>query len=264
MISGKKLKYAHSLSILFFLFCAAYLLIILLQRNSKDWFFWSISGLSGFIATAIIVFYSLAFFKSLTLKSSKPEHPISSSSYYLVFYDMSPFLGAAAGVIVLIMVNEKDHPLAFIAAGSMAASFFVWIVLDPVVQVLEMMLPGSKRFRKRRKAFKKAIKKAHEKANLSMLNEIDKQEKEKSNERQALLSEMSRELRRLLDQRPSDESDKGIIEYGLKAWQMGKLPAMKQLYDLTVQNDCTEYKAYRLSYLWDGVGKWRYETEYSV
>ncbi len=256
MKNEKVLKYVHFLSMCFFLLSAGYMLSYILMQKTRNSFFVSLSGLSTLIFGAIVFFYLLAFIKSLTLNNYyKAEHPFTSSIYYMIFYDLSPFIGASGAIIAMSMLKEIDSKMLFISIGTLISSFLVWILLDPLIQVSEMLLPSSLKYKKKRKKHLKAIKKAHKNAQLNVLKEIKESEKELKSQR--VFQEMSLKLFEALNDNEPEENE--IIDLGLKAWQIGKIQGMQQLFEMTFKNEKDkQIKGKRLSYIWDGIGSWKF------
>lgn len=79
------------------------------------------------------------------------EHPLTSANCYLGFYVSAPLLGGLAAVMGAGSDWESERSLDSVALGTRGTTFFVWIVLDPLIGLVEMLLPASRRRREERR-----------------------------------------------------------------------------------------------------------------
>ena len=148
------LRFIHVFSTGWFVLCVCFLIVTGLRQAGVHWWvIFSLSGYSVVLVFLLISIYLFAVFRGV-VRSQKTdiEHPLSNSIYYLVFYDVSPFLGMLAGLACVFDESSTAHHLNTIAFGSLATTFLVWIIVDPAIGLFEMLLPASREHRTQRLA----------------------------------------------------------------------------------------------------------------
>jgi len=153
------LKLIHLTSTAWFMLCVGYILVLALRQAGVNW--WLIFSLSGHSAVLIFLMVSLYLFAIFRGVSSSQkievEHPLTSTMYYTAFYVATPFLGSLAGCLGMMGENRISQFLQGIALGTLGATFLVWVIVDPVMGLLEMLLsPTSRKHRAERLALAKA------------------------------------------------------------------------------------------------------------
>lgn len=251
---------------LLFMLSLGYMIVWTLQKADKTWWFIiPFSGYSAVILFHLMGLYSFAIFRGVA-RSQKidVEHPLTCSAYYSLFYDLSPLLGALAGVLATTRVNNVNHYPLLIAAGSLWVTFFVWIIIDPVVGFAEMMLPSSRKNHRKRLAKAKVVRKRERLANERMLAEMEAKEEIEQNRWREILSPYAETLAYLVTSEEISDADKltGTIDTGVNAWQMGGLSCMQQLYSMAIEKireskQGDEEAIDQISIWWDGIGSWR-------
>ena len=262
------LKLVHFVSTIWFVLSAGYIFVLAMLQTGKSW--WVIASLSGY--SVIIVFllvslYLFAVFRGVARsQKTKIEHPLTTCTYYSFFYDISPFLGALSGSLGAIGVSRISHYFLLIAAGSLWTTFLVWIIIDPITGLLEMLLPSSRRHRRKRLVEAKAM---HEKQRFSKEHLLAEAEANKRADKQrwnGLLLPYAEKLAALAvggntSADNSNDRETEVVDMGVSAWQMGGLNCMRQLHSMTMEiceQKCQNAKIIDyISIWWDGIGSWR-------
>jgi len=239
--------------------------IISLWQADKSWFtIVSLSWYSIQIIFLLISLYLFAVFRGVARSHRiKIEHPLTTSIYYVAFYNTSPLAGGLAGGFGAIGISKITNFLLVVAVGSLCVTFLVWIIIDPVAGMIETLLPSARKYRKKRYEDIK-IKRARDNlAKKRMLDEIEEKEKLEQLHWNKVLGPYAERLATLLIN--NNDSYKGreneAIEIGADAWQMGGLKCMRQLYFMAM--DICKQKYQRVvvidyvSNWWDGIGSWR-------
>ena len=99
MSGGRTLKRVHLASTVWFIVCVGHILVLALRQAGVNW--WVVFSLSGYgvlIVLLLISLYLFAIFRGVARsQKTEIEHPLTTTIYYSVFYDISPFLGLLAG-----------------------------------------------------------------------------------------------------------------------------------------------------------------------
>ena len=143
MSSHRTLKSIHLAGTAWFILCVGYILAFALRRAGVNWWvIFSLSGHSVLIVFLLISLYLFAMFRGVTQSQAiEIEHPLTSTDYYTVLYITTPFLGGLAGCLGMIGVSAIKQFLLGVALGTLGATFLVWVIVDPVAGLLEMLLP---------------------------------------------------------------------------------------------------------------------------
>lgn len=149
MAAKRILKRIHLVATAWFLVCVGYLLATTLRQAGLQW--WLVFSLSGYSTLMILLLVSLYLFAFVrgAHRGLHPEieHPLTSANCYLGFYVSAPLLGGLAAVMGAGSDWETERSLDSVALGTLGTTFFVWIVLDPLIGLVEMLLPASRRRR---------------------------------------------------------------------------------------------------------------------
>ena len=268
-MSGRRtLRSVHLASTAWFILCVGYILVLALRQAGVHW--WVIFSLSGHSILVIFLLTSLYLFAIFRGVSSaqtiEAEHPLTSTNYYRVFYVTTPFLGGLAGCVGMIGEDRVSQFVAGIALGTFGATFLVWVIVDPVTGLLEMLLlPSSRRHRVRRLEKAKAERKRKQKDRERLLAEIlAKEELDRRRWQEALRPQAERLAELLTDGADFKQAEHEAVDIGLKAWQMGGLSCMQQLRDMAVaiskENGQNEEIVDYIPIWWDGIGSWRHPS----
>ncbi len=264
MAARRLLRLIHVASTIWFAVCVGYVLILRLRQVGFQWWLiFSLSGQSAIVVFILISLYLFALFRGVGgAQHIEAERPFTSTSQYLGFYVAAPLLGGLAGIVGMIGESDIGRFALGVAVGTLGITFCVWVVFDPLVGLVEMFLPQSRRHRSQRIAQVEAGRKARQQKGERLLAEaIAREEQERLQWRQALEPQAER-LADLLATDPliSAGAEQEAVDIGARAWRMGGLNCMRQLRDMTLaihevrmgRPTTTDY----ISYWWDGIGDW--------
>ncbi len=262
MTEHRTLKSIHLAGTAWFILCLGYILVFALRQAGVNWWvIFSLSGHSALLILLLISVYLFAIFKGIDRSQQIViEHPLTSTVYYAVFYDVSPFLGALAGCIGLIGVTRVGELVQGIALGTLATTFLVWIVLDPTIGFVEKLLPASRKHRLERLARVRAMRQKQQEQQKRLLTDILAQERRDQRHWEQLLQSPAARLAELsAGNRQQTEGE--AVEIGVSAWQTGGLSCMRKLHaiamDVCRQRYQDEAIVDYISIWWDGIGSWR-------
>ena len=271
MSSKRLLKWLHFGGIAWFLSCAAVLVIIALRQAGVSW--WQIFSISPF--TIVLVFFLLtvylyAMYQGIQLNKVQAEHPLTTSIYYMALYDIIPVLGSVAGAMACYGLSDQQpiQILSITTEGSLAATFLMWIIVDPLVGIIESLAPKSRQLQKERKEAVKAEKLREKQEAKQLLDGLFEKEKAYRQQWQSELEPKSEILARLNRQYlESGDSDlcKQAAEIGAYAWKKGGITCMRFLHSMT-EEKLKKHPGPVIDFIpawWDGIGIW-YQTEISL
>lgn len=250
---------------MWFIVCLGYILILALRQAGIDWWvIFSLSGHSILIILLLISLYLYVIFKGISRTLIAVEHPLTSTSGYLLLYDASPFLGAAAGCIGMAGTYEYEASqfLLGIVLGTLGATFLSWIIIDPTAGLLETLLPASRKHRIDRLAKAKELRQEMQRSREQLLAKVLLEEE--SNQllwQKALMPEAERLAEILTNNKIDFQTECEVAKIGVKTWQIGGLSCMRYLHDMTMaickkKNRNTVTVDY-ISIWWDGIGSWQ-------
>lgn len=265
MINRKILKIIHITSTAWFIICVGYIFVLALrQAGIKWWVVFSLSGHGALVAFVLISLYLFAIFRGISSSQKVHlEHSLTSTTYYAFFYVCAPFLGTLASCIGMIGVNTVSQFILGIAMGTLGTTFLVWVIVDPGIGLLEMLLPASRKHRARRLVLLRKEREEKQKQRDILLTEVvDKEEQDKQRWKE-ILRQHAEELSGLLstDNIDNKKIELNAVNIGAKAWQIGGISCMRELRDMAIsiykqknQNkDVVDY----ISFWWDGIGTWK-------
>jgi len=255
----------HLAGTAWFMLCVGYILVLALrQAGFQWWLIFSLAGHSALFIFLLISLYLFAVFRGVG-KSQKieVEHPLTSTNYYMVLYVIAPFLGGLAGCLGMVGVNRISQFLLGIALGTLVTTFLVWVIVDPVTGLLEILLPTSRKHRIERLAQAKAERAKRQNDRERLLAEVLAKEELSRRRWQETLKPQAEKLAGLLATNRTDlkEAEREVVDMGVKAWQMGGLSCMRQLHEMVLDLCKKKYKDLivvdYVSTWWDGIGSWR-------
>lgn len=190
------------------------------------------------------------------------EHPLTASLCYRTLYDISPFLGALAGVLAVSTLDISMNQLAVVSIGILITTTAIWVIIDPILMVIEAVLPASRRLRRRRSimAKKRRLKQKIEKDRI--LAEVRTKNTSACDNWNDKLLPYARDLADLvMNQRiPEAVKQAKAVDIGLYASHIGGQACMRYLYrmtqDMCGQKDDGAWIARSISIWWDGIGGW--------
>jgi hypothetical protein len=253
------LKRIHVLGTGWFILCALYLLVIALhQAGLKWWVVFSFSGYMLIVFLFLLNVYLFAIFRGTSRTQNALEHPLTTSIYYIAFYDLCPFLGSAAGIICYLTLEMNlQAAIPLMCEGTLSFTFLVWILLDPTLGVAELTLPECAHYRRIRVQAAAEEKRQKQIENQALLKNLESQETENRRIWDRELEPLADQAARILNQSARKENARAIIiEAGAKAWRLGGLVCMRYFHQLIKQKinqPCPDF----VSIWWDGIGNWR-------
>jgi len=260
-----ELRIAHMASTVWFVLSVGFILISALRQAGIHWWVvFSLSGHGALIIFMLVSLYLLAIFRGISSSQKvQLEHPLTSTTHYAVFYVSAPFLGSLAGLLGMIGTHSISQFLLGIAMGTLGTTFLVWVIIDPAIGMLEMLLPKSRKNRTQRLLQAKTDKEKRQNDKLNLLEGIIAKEDSDRLHWQKVLRPQAEKLAGLLT---SDGEDPKLLEQeavgiGVKAWQTGGLSCMRELREMAISLCKQEHKnkdvVDYISFWWDGIGNWR-------
>ena len=259
------LKYVHIASTAWFILCVGYILVLALRQAGVHWWVvFSISGHGALIILVLVSLYLFAIFRGISSSQKvHVEHPLTSTIYYAVFYVATPFIGSLAGFLGMIGTHSISQFLLGIAMGTLGTTFLVWVIVDPLIGLLEMILPSSRKYRAQRLIEAKTERDNKQKARVRLLEEVLEKEESDRLYWQELLKPQAEKLAGLLTLEITDpkQAEQQAVGIGVSAWQTGGLSCMRELRDMAITL-CKEKQQNKtvvdyINFWWDGIGNWR-------
>lgn len=267
MSRDKTLKLIHLASTAWFILCIGYILVFTLRQAGYQWWIiFSLSGHSVLIVFLLISLYLFAIFRGVDGSHQiEIEHPLTSTTYYTVFYITIPFLGGFAGWLGMVGISTSIKQLLLeVSLGTLGATFLGWVIVDPAAGFLEMVLPASSRKHRARRLFEaKAEREKKQKDHERFLAEALANEESGRLQWQEALKPQAEELASLLTTNATNfrQAEREAIGIGVKAWQMGGVSCMRELRDMAIgicrENNQNQTIVDYISSWWDGIGSWR-------
>lgn len=264
MTVKRTLKLIHLTGTLFFLASITFILVLALrQRDVSWWVIFSLTGHTALIGLLLISIYLFAMFRGVSGSPEVKEHPLTSSGYYMLLYVCSPYLGLAAGIIAMAGIGSVSRFLLGVSLGTFSATFIGWVVVDPLVGLIESVLPASRRLRAQRIEQIRGEKEKIDAARKLVLKQVLKAEDVCRSEWKDELSVHAEKLASLVVFDSKGEDAEAVAaSIGVKAWQMGGLTCMKFLHEMAMEacrkhsgNDGSQVDI--ISLWWDGIGRWQ-------
>jgi hypothetical protein len=265
MTQRRALRRIHLLSTVWFIACIGYILVqVLRQVGVRWWLIFSLSGPSALVVFLLVSLYLFALYRGIgEAQKIEVEHPLTTTGYYMALYVAAPLLGGLAGILGMVGVTEPIRFLLGVALGTLGTTFVVWVGIDPVVGMLEMLLPASRKHRAERLAQAEAQRRARQEKRDHLLAEaIAREERDRQLWQQKLQLQAQR-LAVLLTCNADDfaRAEREAVDIGAEAWRLGGLSCMRHLRTMAIQvhkkRGSSGTPADYLSYWWDGIGDWR-------
>ena len=260
-----ELRIAHIASTVWFILCVGYILVLALRQAGIHW--WVVFSLSGhgvLILLVLVSLYLFAIFRGISSSQKvQVEHPLTSTIHYAVFYVSAPFLGCLACLLGMIGINTTSQFLLGIAMGTLGTTFLVWVIVDPAIGLLEIILPASRKNRVQRLAQAKTDREQKQKDKVRLLEEVIEKEESDRHHWQEILKPQAEKLASLLTADITDlkQVEREAIGIGVGAWQIGGLSCMRELRDMAITLSKQKYQNNAIvdyiNFWWDGIGNWR-------
>lgn len=265
MFTQKTLRSIHIVSTIWFILCVSYIFVIALhQAGVKWWIVFSLSGHGVLVTFILISLYLFAIFRGISSSQKvQIEHPLTSTTYYAVFYVITPFLGALSSFLGMIGEETISQYLLGVSMGTLGTTFMVWVIVDPGIGLIEMLLPTSRKHRVQRLALAKAERDKKQKDSEHLLAQVLAKEETDRQHWQEMLKPKAEELACLLTTDIVDikQAECEAIGIGASAWQMGGINCMRELRHMAIEmyKQTHRNKAFTdyISFWWDGIGSWK-------
>jgi hypothetical protein len=261
----QKLKSLHLVSTVWFMLCTGYVFILALRQTGFNWLvIFSLSGHLSLLVILLVCIYLFALFRGIEkVPDIQIEHPLTSTSYYMIFYVSMPFLGSIAGVLGVIGEAPLSSFLPAAALGTIGATFLTWVAIDGIAGSIELLLPGPRAHRLQRLADIKATKQQEQALRDKQLADIFEQEHKNKLLWEHEFAAKAEQLAGLLacDDDEWITAQQKAVDIGVGAWRTGGLVCMKQLRDMALDAFQRRYNGRQhndyISAWWDGIGNWR-------
>jgi hypothetical protein len=274
MFRRKRMRSIHLAGTVWFVACVGYIFVLgLRQAGVRWWVVFSLSGQGAVIVFLLVSLYLFAVYRGISSSQKvQIEHPLTSTPYYTMFYCLSPFLGGLAGCLGMIGINTTvSHFLSVVALGTLAATFLVWVIVDPAEGLLETLLPPtSRRHRAERLAQTRTQRQEKQKERECLLAEVLAKGKSDVCRWQEALGPQAEKLAELLatDDIDFQNAQRQAAEIGVTAWQTGGLVCMRAIRDmaiaLTRRSSPDRAVVDYTTVWWDGIGSWRSPSLYET
>ena len=265
MTARRILRLIHLVSTIWFMLCVGGIVVAALHQAGFNWWLiFSLSGHSALVIFLLISLYLFALFRGVGgTQHIEVEHPLTSTHYYMGLYVAAPLLGGFAGIAGMVGVHSAAKFFLGIALGTLGTTFAVWVIIDPLIGLVEMLLPASRKHRAERLARAEAERRARKERREQLLAEAFAREAQERKHWEERLRPHAEHLANLLttDVSTTRDAEKEALDLGAAAWRLGGLTCMKQLRDMALsisreehgQREVVDY----VSYWWDGIGDWR-------
>lgn len=260
-----ELRLIHIASTVWFVLCVGYVMTLALRQVGANW--WVVFSLSGhgiLILLVLVSLYLFAIFRGISSSQNvHVEHPLTNTAYYATFYVTAPLLGTLAGCLGMIGETTASQFLLGIALGTLGVTFLVWVIVDPVIGLLELLLPASRKHRVQRLAKARALREQKQRDRDNLLAEVLAKEDKDRRSWHEMLQPQAEKLALLLEAGPTDleHAEQEAVGIGVSAWQAGGLTCMRELRTMAIsiceQNDQSRTVVDHISFWWDGIGSWR-------
>jgi hypothetical protein len=265
MTARQALRLTHLLSTIWFMACIGYIFVLALhQAGFRWWLIFSLSGHSALVVFLLISLYLFAVFRGIgEAQRIEVEHPLTTTNYYMGFYVAAPLLGGLAGVLGMIDVHQSARFLLGVALGTLFTTFVVWVIIDPIAGLIEMLLPASRKHRLERLALVEAQRRTRQEKREQLLAEAFAREEQERQQWEQNLRSHAERLAGLLSckERDFQHAEQEAVDIGASAWRLGGVNCMRQLRDMAValhrESGDDELVADYIAHWWDGVGEWR-------
>ena len=263
MTLDRKIRVCHIIATAQFGVSAALIIFWSLRAAGLHWAaIFSLSATGVVLLVLAVLIYAFAVFRGVLGERTEAQHPLGGSLYYRLFYVVVPILGGVIVGLDYLFAEGINEAVRGWALGTVLAACIVWLVLDPVVGLVESALPRARRLRAEEAAARRARQGALERSRLRRLHEIRARRKGLHERLAPVLAERAERIVGLLREcagtprRAFDQS----AAIGLETWRAGGSALMKELFDLVTRrcrDTGREDLPPLLDYWWDGIGDWR-------
>lgn len=212
-----------------------------------------------------VLVYGFAAFRGAVGRRTSVEFPLTGSYPYRTYYLVTPVLGGFMSGIDYLLAEGLVEGLRGLALGTVITAFVVWVVTDPIIGIIESLLPASRRRRSQRRALQVAAREERTRRNRDLLSRLREDKQARLSALEPVLARHRDRLVRILEDSRWD-ADAGIeagATIGFELWRLDGIDCMKEMYSSIVQScgrSADGYPASHLEYWWDGIGEWRQES----
>lgn len=250
---------------MWFMMCTGYVFILALREAGFNWLIiFSLSGYLALLLTLLVCLYLFAIFRGASSAAiMQKEHPLTSTSFYMAFYVSAPLIGAVASVPAILELSETSQLFGLIALSTFGTTFLTWVIVDPVISLIETLTPAARASRHVRLAEAKAQREEQQQDCARKVEEVLQKQEQLKQQWESNLKSKAEELAELLvgSQTGIKNAEQKAIDIGVGAWQMGGLDCMRKLHKMALeQSKANRQNMVVVDYLknwWDGIGTWR-------
>ena len=259
----------HFLSTVWFLLCIGTIAAQSLRQAGLKW--WQIISISGYSVVTVLFFvsvYLFAVFRGVH-RHNEPdvEHPVTCQKVYKILYSFTPFLGFAAGIFSRTGIEGEISLTSWLIVGAMGTFMITianWVILDPMIAIVEGYFPGARKSRTARLEALRVEREKILKQRQKLLEELAEKERQEQREQREDLDSAAEKLSNLI--LSGLTGTKGathpeVVDLGVLAWQKGGVKCMRLLRDLAWEKCSKKGIAPgivdEVDYWWDGIGDWR-------
>jgi hypothetical protein len=259
------LKLIHFASTVWFMLCTGFVFILAMWQAGFNWLIiFSLSGHLALFITLLVCLYLHAIFKGAGKSPNlEKEHSFTSTGPYLTFYVSAPLLGVLAGAASMAGERGTLPLLSGIALGTLAVTSLTWVIVDPVVSMLETLTPASREYRLRRLAAESLRREDRRREHDALIGWLKTQQEQDQHQWEELLLPETEKLVELLKSNMAnfEKAEHKAVDIGVRAWQIGGLECMRRLrakaLELYKEKNQNVTITDHISGWWDGIGSWR-------
>jgi len=263
MTVKRQLRISHIIVTVQYLLSATVVVAWILSYTGLHWpivFSLLVQGLALMGLGALV--YGFLAFRGSVGERRPAEHPFSSSIYYRFLYLLLPVLGGLVGSIDYSLAVGPLYGLLGLAFGTVFVASVMWLVIDPVVGLVESSFGESRQLRRERLAVEREQREQRRREKQRFIDRLIAEQEARLAKLRPGLERHALRLQELL-LASAEDPWRGCEEgawIGLVTWQLAGPQVMKELYATTArlcgQAGRSDVLAH-LDYWWDGVGGWR-------
>ena len=194
------------------------------------------------------------------------EHPLTTSSYYILLYESAPFLGIFVGLSAVSFNQPLLSQFTIVVQGTLIMTIVMWIIADPLIGLIEAAFPQSVAHRKQRLVKIQAKKRKQILESQKLLREISQQEAQTESKWTFLFRPYAAEIVDLLyhSSVSLEFNQRRITELGALAWREGGILCMKFFHKIILDEIKSRTGCCSIDFVtlyWDGIGTWRKPSE---
>ncbi len=259
-------KAIHAAATVWFFMTVAYLVVSALRAAGVGWLvIFSLSGQSAAVLFLFMTVYLFAIFRGASRAGAQlSEHPLTGSKQYLEVYSLMPFFGGVVGLASTFGVTGVSETIAGSALGTLLSTFVLWIVIDPLVGAVELLVPSCRAAYNSRRAQEDAIRKEEQANRERFLKGLEEEDSRRRREWQEAFAGEVESLAGLVRQAAEGGRVdlRKAVDVGLHAWQSGGVECMQFLHERANEvvraDDAGGPRYDYLAHWWHGVGGWRH------